>query len=61
MYKKARWLQFAAMGAGISAVAGLALQVLLPQLLVSSALTAGLVFSAGLFQSKGRPERAERL
>jgi hypothetical protein len=53
-----RWLQFAAIGAAITATAGLALQFPLPQVAVSSALTAGLILSGYLFQAKGRPERA---
>lgn len=56
-----RRLQFAAIAAGISVSAGLVLQIPLAQLAVSSALAAGLVFSAYLFQSRGRPERAAQL
>ncbi len=53
-----RWLPYAAIGAAITATAGLVLQFPLQQVAVSSALTAGLIFSGYLFQVKGRPERA---
>ncbi len=58
MQVNTRWLQFAAIGAAISATAGLVLQIPLPQLAVSSALAAGLILTGYLFQSRGRPEKA---
>ncbi|WP_148700315.1 hypothetical protein [Candidatus Nitrososphaera evergladensis] len=54
----AKWLQYAGIGAGISLAGGLVLHVPLLQIVVSMALTAGLVFSGFAMQSAGRPEKA---
>jgi hypothetical protein len=53
-----KWLQYAGIGAGISLAGGLILHIPLPQLAVSMALTAGLVFSGFAMQSVGRREKA---
>lgn len=52
-----KWLQYAGIGAGIAAVAGIIVQNPLPQLAASSALTAGLIFSGYAFRERGRPEK----
>jgi hypothetical protein len=52
-----KWLQYAGMGAAISLAGGLILHVPLPQLIVSMALTAGLVISGLAMQSAGRREK----
>lgn len=52
-----KWLQYAGIGAAIAAVGWVIVHSPLPQLAMSSALTAGLVFSGYAFRSRGRPEK----
>ena len=52
-----KWLPMSAIGAGITFVSGFLLHVPPPQLLVSSALTAGLIFSGMIMHSRGRGKR----
>lgn len=52
-----KWLQYAGIGAGIAAVAGIIVHNSLPQLTASSALTAGLIFSGYAFRARGRPKK----
>jgi hypothetical protein len=52
-----QWIKYAAIGAGISLAGGLILHVPYPQMAVSAALAASLVFSGFLMRTKGRPEK----
>jgi FtsH-binding integral membrane protein len=47
-----QWLLYAAIGGAIAVVAGLILRIPLPQLTLSFAVTAGLIFSGYGFRSR---------
>lgn len=56
-----RWIPYGSAGAAASFIAGFLLGLPPVQVIVSAAMTAGLIFSGLFFQSYGREEKSQKV